>query len=330
MVDARASFGELRGLLHQEPSTDLWRTLARFVDRFPPEIFEDEMLEYMRVHLASWPDALRVAPRRWVDALVQGERVPQIGIARHLRYSGSVRLAQGQEDFGEFPAYVTPGTHFFTLVQQLEGKEVSTLIQSPWIEELGSLELVGHRLGDAVTARLARAKHLVNLRELVLSSNHLSSRSVKALARAPALAMLHHLNLARNRIDDAGFVALVTHMPLLKTLDVLQNVVGAQGAITLARDGVCHELEVLNLRRNPIGPDGFAALCKSDRFSRLHTLDVRGCDLTEASARLLATSSSFPSLKSVRVSVSEVGVEGINMLLASTRLSREAIEGLLG
>jgi hypothetical protein len=93
------------------------------------------------------------------------------------------------------------------------------------------LDLHGYTGGGDVAIHLARASHLRQLRELVLSKCQLGSDGLAALAKAPHLASLTHLDLSGNWIGAHGFTALIgsPHLANLRRLVVRGNP-GAQGA----------------------------------------------------------------------------------------------------
>jgi Leucine-rich repeat (LRR) protein len=112
---------------------------------------------------------------------------------------------------------------------QTPGEE---LLKIERLRGLQVLDLHGFNGGGFDLARyLARASHLTQLRELVLSKCQLHSEALAELAKAPHLASLTHLDLSGNRIGPNGFAALLEspHLTNLRRLVVRGNP-GAEGA----------------------------------------------------------------------------------------------------
>ncbi len=77
-------FGEVRSLLSEAPSASRWWALCALLERVGPDRYEAELSHYVTRGLQRWPDALRIAPLRWLRAGAQGEPVPWLGLAHNL------------------------------------------------------------------------------------------------------------------------------------------------------------------------------------------------------------------------------------------------------
>ena len=65
-MDVQEKFGEIRSLLQQPPSEQVWRGLCALVDAsWGDDQFEELLFPYILEHLRRWPDALRVMPPGW-------------------------------------------------------------------------------------------------------------------------------------------------------------------------------------------------------------------------------------------------------------------------
>ena len=96
-------FGEVRSLLSEAPSASRWWSLCELLERCAPERYEAELAHYVTQGLHHWPDALRVAPLRWLYAGVRGAPVPWLGQARQLWISAGTldALATPQDSADE-------------------------------------------------------------------------------------------------------------------------------------------------------------------------------------------------------------------------------------
>ena len=64
----------LREHLGSPPSVESWQALIALFDPWSEAEDLDLGLAYAAEHLASWPDALRVAPPMWLDVLLGGTK----------------------------------------------------------------------------------------------------------------------------------------------------------------------------------------------------------------------------------------------------------------
>jgi hypothetical protein len=67
-MGADVLFGELRSLLQEAPSEEVWERVCEQLDLWPPEALEAVALPYVLEHVARWPATVeRLAPLRWMD-----------------------------------------------------------------------------------------------------------------------------------------------------------------------------------------------------------------------------------------------------------------------
>lgn len=127
------------------------------------------------------------------------------------------------------------------------------------------LRFVDQPRGDAFLHTLAqRGEH--RFVELDLRNAGITHHGVKALAKLAESSTLRSLHLQRNRIHGKALVALVPKLA---------------------------ELELLDLRYNPIGEIGVRALAEA-QWRRLRTLRLHARDLDEPSMLALAESTTLP------------------------------------
>lgn len=134
------------------------------------------------------------------------------------------------------------------------------------LRRIRRLRFVDQKRGDTVLRAIAtRGEH--RFHELDLRNAGITYAGIDALARLAEPGTLRRLHLQRNRIHGKALVALVPKLA---------------------------ELELLDLRQNPIGELGVRALAEAPTWRRLRTLRLHARDLDEASLRALAESTTLP------------------------------------
>ena len=78
-------FGEVRAILAGPASAQTWELLCSTLERvgWTPSL-EESLLPYVHSHLSAWPDALRVAPRRWTHQRSLSKYAPLLALSRSL------------------------------------------------------------------------------------------------------------------------------------------------------------------------------------------------------------------------------------------------------
>ncbi|HEY1068810.1 MAG TPA: TIGR02996 domain-containing protein [Pirellulales bacterium] len=194
-----------------------------------------------------------------------------------------------------------PGGDFMALTDaanlrhQFTPAEISAIIDSPHLENLRSLTLVGEL--DYVYETLFRSPFLGRLEELRLPSTEMESPTVEALTSCPHLASLAHLaveGVSWLTDDDAALFAQSLYLRRLRSLSLAG----------------CRDLS----------PEGLARLATGD-WPRLTELNLRGCRFGDAGARAIARADRWPSLR--RLDLAETGLsdEGAASLIDSPSLS---------
>lgn len=185
-----ARFGELRAALQEAPSAAGWEAICELVTAWHGAAFED-VRPYVEDHLASWPDALRVAPPQWQRQLRRGQRVPQLRLTRAL----VIGLHHTPPN--------TPSPAARGLCRLLRCDELDHLTQ---VDVRGMS--TSTQVGDALTALLTRLRQPLDT--LSLTHNPFSTLMSDAAPRWQAL-----LNAVRVR------TLRFTAFPSAETLDAL-------------------------------------------------------------------------------------------------------------
>lgn len=238
-------FGELRSLLHEDPSSEAWFRLcrliepARWLDR---RRWRDQILPYARAHLESWPASLREAPHRWVELILRGQGHEACSLSRSLTLH--LQVLTGPEIRSLLTASWSEHLEEVTLRTVGLGPESGALLAalSPGLRRLRCLDVRRNDLGDDGLEALARTDGAPALRILSLAENDIGSRGAAALARAPWLLRLDRLNLHGNHIGDEGARALADSSFVEGVeLELGGNAVGVAGAQALARSAYLPE-----------------------------------------------------------------------------------------
>lgn len=199
-------------------------------------------------------------------------------------------------------------------------------------------------LGPGAIGALVEAPGWGSLRALDLSKNPVGVSGLLAFAEAGRPPHLHTLRLADADLhaDAGGILASIEWLPSLLALDLSRNDLGgravplvkrlaapgsqtrelalgwmglgAAGAAALAP--LWERLVHLRLADEQIGDAGLAALV-TEGASALHTLELRGCSLTDASLALLAGRARLPRLHALSLRDGRFGPAALARLVAS-------------
>jgi hypothetical protein len=153
---------------------------------------------------------------------------PAIAKIRRLRFSA----------YGDQPS----SENYQSFDREYYGNQVlAALCASPQLAELEELE-VSESWMDPAYGRALAAGHFRNLRRLAITSFPIGDGAVAELAASPVAAKLSRLSLANQKIEDAGAIAIATHLKLLGELDVRWNKIGPAGEAALRSLPVLREL----------------------------------------------------------------------------------------
>ena len=166
----------------------------------------------------------------------------------------------------------------------ITGTGARAIASAHWSEQLQTLRLQGHRLGDGVTHFTTGG--FPNLAQLSLRACGLGPAGAKALSDSPLSARLECHALVSNELGDEGAISFARseHVAGLTELDFGDNGISQTGAAALSES--LPALAKLLLSDNPIGDDGFRRLTSG--LPALTELAVARCKVTpEAIGRAL-------------------------------------------
>lgn len=262
-------FGDLRGMLHREPSFESFWALCR---QFAASWSVDDAhacgaVHYACHYLERWPDAFRRVPDWEIDRLLsEGRTAVPMELFRVLD------LGLHEIDAGQLET-ILPALHPGGL-RTLDlsgcrlgpgGPRVLAARGAALLEQLEGLDLsrsgaLGPNLGAL------SGKDLGRLRQLGLDGCFLQDDHLEALA---PLEGLEALRLGENHLSDEGVRWLVRWPGLarLRTLTLRGNPLTSASAALLADCQAASGLEQLMIDLGQVGSDGARALAQSSHLT---------------------------------------------------------------
>jgi hypothetical protein len=214
----QARFGELRSLVHGQPSEAAWTALAALCDTIPtwtPDeqaLWHEQGVPYMRGALARWPLALCVAP--WWDtrALLRGSPTSQLfPIARALvRPRHEVTTAEAIRMAADPRLAHIESIELRTV--KLSAQGAAALVSSPHLTRLTALDLTNNSIGQRTADALVTSGMASRLTSLRLTMCPLGKRGGRALlGRADLSRLTGALELSSCHLGPAGLLALAAN-----------------------------------------------------------------------------------------------------------------------
>lgn len=311
----------LKALFQQPPSAQLWEQLVALCDAWTqPEALEQHAIPYALEQLEAWPDALRVAPMRWLSALNHGERLPKLRLARSFKletFSGDVNtLIQRIHDAPEVEqitilelSYISPNA-----------QAIQTIISSPKLQNIHTLTIddgwyipsceQNYTLFDATWARL---KHLS-----ILGDGF--DASVAQLRERPWMLTLEHLIVKGSPEDEALFNLddlLLAPQPLaLRSLSLTALELDDAQALECWRSEQLPQLKHLNIYNSVLSPELLEIIVDSEVIANLSELNAGSTMILSEQIELLSQREDI-SLTELDLSYNELDLAAINALLSS-------------
>jgi uncharacterized protein (TIGR02996 family) len=189
----------------------------------------------------------------------------------------------------------------------------------PELARLERLDLEG--LHDEGFQALVASPNLSQLGALEVSQGALGPASMRALADASVAKSLRFLSVHRNPLEDAGLAA-VARWPAagrLRTLRLTECAFGGEGLRELLASPLFSQLEELSVASNRAAA-GLGALARLPRASELRRLDLSGCAVRDADAKVLASSPALPLLEELNLSRNSLEDAGATALARSGHL----------
>lgn len=225
-------------------------------------------------------------------------------------------------------AEAPPPPHLHTLCiadVDMTGAGAATLLVTPWLRQLlvldvsanalrGCEPLLGALAGGSLGKLVANKCELVDvaaLAPLLPQLVHLALRGAIVGAEGVAALFstlapeLQHLDLEDCALDGEAFRQLCTApLPRLRWLDVSRNKLHPRSLEYLLRESpLAEQLEHLAISHANQSSDLAHALATTTRLSRLHTLALRGVELSEEQLWMLARSVPLARVRALLLSV---------------------------
>lgn len=188
---------------------------------------------------------------------------------------------------------------------ELNGRQLTQLLQNQWLSSLTHLSLANNSLGPVAIKSLGAATHLSRLQSLNLSENPIGSRGLAEFVLALDLRALHTLDLTctnsgpsgvtqlaraslpklrtlyigHNKLSDAGLLAMTRApwAPLLEKLSLSSNTISPRGTEEIFAQHVIPSIRTLSISHNQLEQPGLVALSRADHLHQLDTLHLAGC-----------------------------------------------------
>jgi hypothetical protein len=271
-------FGELRSLLQQAPSRQVWAALCALVDSPAWDEAAEQWLPYAaEIMERGWPDALREWPELWWFRLHQPR-----GVALVRAFMPINMTTRQMERLGE----TIPG-------HAVQLREVR-------------LRLDGHTPEAPITA-LAHALR-PTLRALELDASTANARLLRALL-STRCASLEHLR-AQSGLEDGAVLAAIfggVSVPRLTALSMDSNRVQlALLCAALERTPLAGRLRALRMDGVQMGDAGASAMA-TQRWEALERLSMNKVELTATGLGALLAQT--PALRALHVQENPLGAD---------------------
>lgn len=329
-----ASFGELRALLQQPPTEQIFAEVGQRLGSVDPS---PATLRYLHDHITRWPqDVRRVAPKAWVHALIRGKEIAAFSLCDTVDISP--RALRKRLDVGGatldtlFRAPNMPTLRHFLLdgdhLAEPAGMFLSTeayvaMAACEKLQELETLHLERAHLDDDGLEALARSPYLRSVRSLRLSYNHIRGPGIRALARSEMLATLESLCLEEEYESWINEAWGAEHF-------------GIDNLLVLFASPRLASLKHLRLdlleTHDEFEKTGIAPLLETPCFQGLESLDVQRVPAAVDTCARLAASPHMRSMRVLKLDYGALGNAGMAHLASSPHLGRlealhlEAIE----
>ncbi len=217
-------FGELRSLLQNPYSHELWERLCAWLPAQEPGALERELIPYAASILARWPLDSRPMPYDWHQRLLAHNdpgRFPSEHpgpAGAYIRAAGSLLLsgrhAARPNDLRRLARSTYIGAIEALTLEDLTvlPEDIESLAGEPSLDDLRAFTLRRtspnpKRLPELLTRRRWHLRHLT------VDGLELSSAFFDALAEHPSRGTLTHLDLPVTLLDDDAVLALAGALP---------------------------------------------------------------------------------------------------------------------
>ena len=205
-----------------------WLKLCRLLEQWQDHAyFMDVVLPYARDQLQAWPERLRVAPGRWMDAAAKGDPAPWLSVALAAKYAGKNRADE----------------------------VMARLLSCAGLEHVRSLNFEENSSSSLWVETFASSTHLHALMSLNLNLNNFNRPLLQRMIEADAFRNIHTLDVSNCRIYGKNYEVLLgldlfdhPHCEQLRHLSYQFNVMTPQTFKTLITSPHLQQLTSVDLK----------------------------------------------------------------------------------
>lgn len=298
-----SDFGELRSLVNQPQSKQLWRRICDWVDQRNEHDLNEQIGPY--INGQHWSDTYRTISKPDALALLAGaEGKPHFAIARalSLRNTSSTLWRDYEDERSMAEAY-------------------STCLKRDSIRHIAVIDLSCNRLELSAIDALVSVER-PQLETLVLSTMCVAAKPTEwfnLLVNAPWFSQLRSLDLSHSGIDSECIALLANaDLPALEHLDIGKNLLDFNDIKKLAKASFAKNLRSL----------GVGALVKSAvelhalNFPSLLALDMTGAHIDKVASKAIAGLPFTDKLMSLTLWDARISLNGVHALSAFSKLER--------
>ena len=321
---AEERFGELRSLLQEPPSEDLWRRLGEQLDTMPDSpALREVILPYVQDYTGKWPASLCVPSDTWLRRLMLDDELPTRALIRAVRLEDVV----GQSSIDDEEEAVRASMRAIEQLTSLESLSLcyinmlhvglEQLLEGSILGRLRTLEFEdNYDLEAAQLAAFLKRAPLERLVELSFSGEAVDKGVLQALCKRDWATRLESLSVL-NSSQTPPTLTWLLKQPLraLRRLRLHGWEELSEERPSAWRCEWAGPLEVLELYESPLPPGALAALAKLGLLSGLTRLDLSMAALDPSGMEPLYRVS--PPLRQLIASYNDLDPEAFVKLLQS-------------
>lgn len=307
-------FGDIRSIVHGEPSAMAWRQLIALIASHDADAQQDAIVPYVNQQLDQrWPNTLRVLDTSACDALDTLEhwgplvrsivfQTEQTIDPMHVPNLTHIRVVDGYAAFQEWLDCAEPGLVKSLIYEKNFRKKHIVQFSAPALNQLEAIKL--QNMSIAASAHFFKNLPTQHLKHLNLENNQLTNRNLDYFFNAiEDNHQLQSLHLGRSNFGTIGVERLckATNLNQLRCLSLWSNNITPRGIEVLCDSGNFPRLEFLNIGGNEIKPASLEHIAKSQGFTQLKQLWIWDAEVDEASLDALFNSSRLPNLTSLNL-----------------------------
>lgn len=326
-MSATPDFGDLRSLMNEPYSRQIWDQLCDWIEHWDPDDREGRVLPYLDGHLHQWLDEERFVPPRWVKQLIDASSEhTYMSIARFLSLRGHARTDRWSTPETLFNVWNFSSVNAITILDMSHNTFES---MDEWkylyaCEHLSSLEDL--RLAYIDPAHdapgwlegLENAAFTKQLRALDLGSCQLEEEELEVLFRCDC-SSLRSLDLSNNNITFNTLKKTREVFPDLEELTLANLSFEKQSIepiLALSR------LKKLSISRGELDHAHYEALGTAPFAQNLTHLSLWGNKVGRNAAFYLFEKSNYASLRELEICVAQFNHVALEEFLKSAHADK--------